>query len=238
MRENLSNNKRWEWEGVRGRKREKRENQILQFSLGRFALSPHNCSDTLSNDPVFLGRYPLLYFSHTLFEEFLLGQEESVNILTMKEGLAKYKFIWKRSKKVVKTRPTVMESILNDLFHVFRLEKCHNVRQVKILMMLTAAVVIILIMLIIMIIVINISRSWPFTGTWHRSAGNERAHARKANCGRHINFIHRLFSCLYTSIYYTILYIIYILRVKLITWAFAFQYFRSRDQQVSTMLSR
>ena len=223
---------------VRGRKREKRENQILQFSLGRFALSPHNRSDTLSNDPVFLGRYSLLYFSHTLFEEFLLRQEESVNTLTMKEGLAKYKFIWKRSKKVVKTRPTVMESILNDLFHVFRLEKCHNVRQVKILMMLTAAVVIILIMLIIMIIVIIISRSWPFTGTWHRSAGNERAHSRKANCGRHINFIHRLFSCLYTSIYYTILYIIYNLRVKLITWAFAFQYFRSRDRQVSTMLSR
>ena len=59
----------------------------------------------------------------------------------------------------MKTRPIVMESILNDLFHVFRLEKCHNVRQVKILMMLTAAVVIILIMLIIMIIVINISRN-------------------------------------------------------------------------------
>ena len=71
---------------VRGRKREKRENQILQFSLGRFALSPHNCSDTLSNDPVFLGRYPLLYFSHTLFEEFSLGQEESVDDLTLKKG--------------------------------------------------------------------------------------------------------------------------------------------------------
>ena len=78
---------------VRGRKREKRENQILQFSLGRFAVSPHNCLDTLSNDPLFLGRYPLLYFSHTLFKESLLGQEESVNNLTLKEGLAKYKFI-------------------------------------------------------------------------------------------------------------------------------------------------
>ena len=97
----------------------------------------------------------------------------------------------------MKTRPTVVESILNDLFHVFRLETCRNVRQVKILVMLTTDAVIIMIMLMIMIIVIFISRSWSFTGTWHRSVGNDRAHARKSNCGRmHCNFIHRLFSCM------------------------------------------
>ena len=28
------------------------------------------------------------------------------------------------------TRPTVLESILNDLFHVFRYETCNNLRQV------------------------------------------------------------------------------------------------------------
>ena len=30
-------------------------------------------------------------------------------------------------------RPTVLENILNDLFHVFRYETCSNLRQVKIM---------------------------------------------------------------------------------------------------------
>ena len=172
---------------VRGRKREKRENQILQFSLGRFALSPHNCSDTLSNDPVFLGRYPLLYFfTHLVWGIFIRPGRECGWFNTEK----RQNIFEKDQNKLWKPGPLWwrVSSTTSSMFSAWRLVTTSD--RLKYLWCWPQN----MIMLIIMIIAIIISRSWSFTGTWHRSAGNERAHARKANCGKHRNFIHHLFS--------------------------------------------
>ena len=40
-----------------------------------------------------------------------------------------YFCLWNQAENLV--RPTVLENILNDLFHVFRYETCSNLRQVK-----------------------------------------------------------------------------------------------------------
>ena len=143
-----------------------------------------------------------------------------MNNLTLKEGLAKYKFTWKRSKEVVKTRPTVVESILNDLFHVFRLETCHNVRQVKILVMLWS--------------------SWLCWWLWllwysfHDLGPSQALDIVLLAMTEHMHENQIVVGC--TAISSIAFLVVCNVRVKFITWAFAFQYFRSRDRPVSTML--